>query len=441
MADFYPVLSRAIAGLSDPTPEMRRAIYDRARAVLVSQLRGLDPPLSETDIARERLGLDETIARLEAELASRLVQAQQVPAPAPISAPNPTPLHVQDLPSVPEQRAADIPDRGEDSFRARRSDVPEKTGEVSSSSHPDSWARDELEPLPPIQVVPSADAGERPRVGPPPSATSRPAAKRKLIVIGGLGLAVAAIATTAVYVNTMQNAPPPARSPFEAPATPSAQMDAGPKINERVGADGAPASGGAQQGGTSPQPQTPRSGIAVAQRAVLYIESAENPQQPRTQQGRALWRLDSETVGAGQPVETVVSTTVDIPDAGLTMTFTIRRNMDAAFPASHIVGLRFVRSFDDGNGAIREAGVPQFKSDESERGAPLSAITSALGENLFVSALSNVPVEIERNLDVMTKRNWIDIPVRFASGRRGIIAFEKGMSGDQVLAEALNAWR
>ena len=35
MADYYPLLSRAIAGLPENTPETRRAIYDRARVVLL----------------------------------------------------------------------------------------------------------------------------------------------------------------------------------------------------------------------------------------------------------------------------------------------------------------------------------------------------------------------------------------------------------------------
>ena len=85
--------------------------------------------------------------------------------------------------------------------------------------------------------------------------------------------------------------------------------------------------------------------------------------------------------------------------------------------------------------------MPQFKTDESERGAPLSAISSALGENLFVAALSNVQIEAERNLDLMQSRPWVDLPVRFASGRRGIITFEKGVSGNQTIAEALERWR
>jgi uncharacterized protein (TIGR02217 family) len=42
-----------------------------------------------------------------------------------------------------------------------------------------------------------------------------------------------------------------------------------------------------------------------------------------------------------------------------------------------------------------------------------SAINSALGENLFVAALSNVPVEVTRNVDLILNRAWIDVPVRF----------------------------
>lgn len=444
MADFYPVLSRAIAGLSDPSPEMRRAIYDRARAVLVAQLRGVDPPLSETEIARERLGLDETIARLEAELASRPAASPAVegsPLPgrddaAASRADFPPPVAEKPIPSVPSAEFK-VPDaraglplkEPEDTSDAQPGRTPALPGPRPEPGAPD-------QPLPPDTLPADTQMSERPRIGRPPEKERNPARMRTLLVAGAVAVVVTGIALLAYRFNVIDATLPTARQPQETAAGPVSPSDSGPKINERIGADGAPASGG----GTQPVPGT-RAEVAIAQRAVLYIETAENPQQPRTVQGRAVWRLDSENVGAGQPVETVVTARIEIPDAGLSLLFTVRRNTDAAFPASHIVGLRFSRSFDDGNGTVREAGVPQFKSDESERGAPLSAITSALGENLFVSALSNVPVEIERNLDVMTKRSWIDIPVRFASGRRGIIAFEKGLSGDQALAAAFNTWR
>src|SRR5690349_21691200 len=71
MADYYPLISRAVSGLEKNTGENRRALYDRARAALVSQLRGVLPALDETDITRERLALEESIRKVEAEAAKR----------------------------------------------------------------------------------------------------------------------------------------------------------------------------------------------------------------------------------------------------------------------------------------------------------------------------------------------------------------------------------
>jgi hypothetical protein len=40
MADYYPLIARAIAGLDPSAPaESRRALYERARAALIAQLR------------------------------------------------------------------------------------------------------------------------------------------------------------------------------------------------------------------------------------------------------------------------------------------------------------------------------------------------------------------------------------------------------------------
>lgn len=69
MAEYYPLLARAIAGLPQSTPETRRAIYERARTALIGQLRVVQPPIAEQDIQRESRMLDEAIAQLEAEAA------------------------------------------------------------------------------------------------------------------------------------------------------------------------------------------------------------------------------------------------------------------------------------------------------------------------------------------------------------------------------------
>ena len=65
MADYYPLLTRALDALTERSPAMRRAVYDRARAALMDQLRNLEPPLSEGDIARERLALEDAVNRVE----------------------------------------------------------------------------------------------------------------------------------------------------------------------------------------------------------------------------------------------------------------------------------------------------------------------------------------------------------------------------------------
>ena len=71
MADYYPLIAKAVAGLDKSTGEARRALYERARTALVTQLRGVVPALSESDITRERLGLEEAIRKVEAEAARK----------------------------------------------------------------------------------------------------------------------------------------------------------------------------------------------------------------------------------------------------------------------------------------------------------------------------------------------------------------------------------
>jgi len=67
MADYHPLITRAVEGLGNNTAEARRTLYERARAALVAQLRGIEPPLSEAEITRERLALEDAIRKVEAE--------------------------------------------------------------------------------------------------------------------------------------------------------------------------------------------------------------------------------------------------------------------------------------------------------------------------------------------------------------------------------------
>ncbi len=102
MAEYYAVLSRAVASLEASTPEARRAVYDKARNALIAQLKAIVPPLPTSEISRQRLELEEAIRRAEREATSGVAAPPRAPRrPAPVAAPPPQ--------SPPPQAAAPEP--------------------------------------------------------------------------------------------------------------------------------------------------------------------------------------------------------------------------------------------------------------------------------------------------------------------------------------------
>lgn len=66
MAEYYAVLSKAVAGLTE-SADARRKVYDKARNALIGQLKAINPPLQAQEISRQRLELEEAIRRVERE--------------------------------------------------------------------------------------------------------------------------------------------------------------------------------------------------------------------------------------------------------------------------------------------------------------------------------------------------------------------------------------
>ena len=73
MADYYFVISRAVAALEVKTFAERRAIYDRARAAQLKQLGA--GRYNRTEFERERSMLEDAIARVEAKTTNNRVIA------------------------------------------------------------------------------------------------------------------------------------------------------------------------------------------------------------------------------------------------------------------------------------------------------------------------------------------------------------------------------
>lgn len=106
MADYYPLIARAVSGLEKNTGEARRALYERARSALVAQLRSSTPPMSESEVTKERLALEEAIRRVEADTARKIkTEAQSATIAAAPSSPAAPAFPAHPQASRPESRA------------------------------------------------------------------------------------------------------------------------------------------------------------------------------------------------------------------------------------------------------------------------------------------------------------------------------------------------
>jgi hypothetical protein len=188
MADYYPLIARAIAGLDPSAPgESRRALYERARSALIAQLRSVQPPLSESEITRERLSLEEAVRKVESEAAQRARDASRPGGgragdsfrnntrpnarPADPSAPAsaPPPPSRPRPPALPPGRN-ERPPLGQDDPRAPRNlrtDVPPARPQAPPPSQPQI-------PMADPQLPPTRERTGAPRRGPDNSAPQAP---------------------------------------------------------------------------------------------------------------------------------------------------------------------------------------------------------------------------------------------------------------------------
>jgi hypothetical protein len=153
MADYYPLIARAVAGLEKNSGENRRALYERARGALLAQLRSVTPALNESDITRERLALEESIRKVEAESARKFTESvRQPPAPrvrpveprsreeAPGDSPPPGPAAVAPAESAQESRL--------DGVRRPRPPLPSLKPLASSPAPPRAAVAEKRHPDP-----------------------------------------------------------------------------------------------------------------------------------------------------------------------------------------------------------------------------------------------------------------------------------------------------
>ncbi len=106
MADYKELLRRAISALPENNGAARRAVYEKARAALVAQLRAITPPLPAREITQHRLQLEDCIRQVEHEASEAVItlgrdSLAQNSTPAPEPTPSSTTFTAPAPPSSP----------------------------------------------------------------------------------------------------------------------------------------------------------------------------------------------------------------------------------------------------------------------------------------------------------------------------------------------------
>jgi hypothetical protein len=184
-----------------------------------------------------------------------------------------------------------------------------------------------------------------------------------------------------------------------------------------------------------------QAGPAVAQRAVLYEQDANDPQGPGKQYvGSVVWRTETVSPGAGLAPDLVVHAEITIPERKISATWTLRRNTDKALPASHTIEIMFNLPPDFPNGGIANVPGVLMKESEQARGIPLAGLAVKVTNSYFLIGLQADDANVQRNIQLLKDRPWFDIAIVYSSGARAILTMEKGPPGDRAFADAFAAW-
>lgn len=447
MADYYPLLSRAIAGLVDRPDSDRHAIYGRARDALERQLRGFEPALEEEAIRLELDALEATIARIEAERTPP--SAPSITGPSPFKAIRPT---VDDLP--PKAEMTDDPSYSPPG--AVTPDVaPEPAVVPADESAPSPLeARTAIDPL----VEPAGDLAEeppavqsmlRPRM---PSRRDGDADRRKKPLALFAGIAIAAMMVMGLVAMTHKNKPDrPAGPPVvTAPdSTPDASKTEGrlagsdtpakpPEAKDVAQAPASPAS--ADTARTTPPPaqeqrppSQPPAAVSNSNRAFMVLEVPGGA--PNQFEGKTTWTYAPDPALKGQKS---LRAAIEFPTGSLAVDFSIAANTDAGINASHTVMVIFdAKNLDN----VREMSAVEWRERESQMGTVLAGIVVPVQDNVFMIGLDKTEAALKRNLDLLRSQKWMVFEFRLVNGRRGAILVEKGITGEKAIGDALADWK
>lgn len=466
MADYYPLLAKAVAGLNEATLEARQAIYERARKALSAQLRNLDPPIPEEAIEREAQALEIAVAQIETEAAAHLTAEDKPPrAEAESFGPRDGPASAEqaygreaegeplapgqggETPKPPQARRFGVRGKLRDGQPKEAADNGASPGETGTPG-PRAAGGEDLSASQPLASEASDANGPAPGIerysGPPIMRVEAHDAfandhqrddghaKRLMAVLGIVGCVVILIAIAAYRLRDRPE------DLVRMQALPlQGETASGDKIADRVGAETvAPSAGVSDQ--DRPGPAIPS--LPVAHRAALLVQAKGDPNKVNTYVGTVVWRAENVSSGPDEPLRTAIHAEIEITEEKFRADVIIQKNFDSTLPASHTVKLVFVSPSDGPLGNIKQVSSLQMRQENTPIGDTLAGISVPITENSFLIGLARGEAEAS-NLERLRTREWLDVPMVLANGLSAKLTLEKGPSGQRVFDDAITSWQ
>ncbi len=400
MADYYPLLAKAVGGLSVSTPEARKSIYDRARKALLGQLRAMQPPPPEGAIAREAQALDEAVARLEREIAL----AEGKPIPEAFAEPSPP------VAAAPPPEPVPAPEPGRDPYPGDEEPAEDE-------------GQDEADELPPLResLRPAA---------PKPINRESGGLQRLAIILGSLFLVGLLVGFAAWKLRDKPEDLAKLKPPAEA-----ADQTTGGKIGQRVGDVPAGPAGSTESGAPAPG----GADLPIAYRSAVLTQDASEPGGVKTYVGTVVWRRESTNRGPNQQLVSAIRGDLDIPEAKLKVSLLIEKNFDPSLSFSHTINIRFLPAEGSPIGDVRAVGMPDMRRDEAPKGAPLQGLQVEIAPNAYLIGLNQAA--LEQNLALLSNPTWMDVQMSLASGKIAKVTMEKGAAGEKIFNDVLAEWK
>jgi hypothetical protein len=396
--DYYTSLARAVAGLDRDSYAARGAVYDSEHKALMRHLYSSDPPLSDAEIGAEQRAFREAVRRVEFgeddHQLSLVPERSASQSPLEVVAPAPAPA-----PPPPPRRAEHDwnAERPAESHRRPLRDPPQ-------------WSQ--RKPSQAAQIESAMEAAldlhrEVPGPADPREDTDQPAMEPKRRSVIGRVLSRALLAVVLLGVGIV--------------GYDLATGDVGlPGLKNILGGRA-----------TLALPSNPK-----PQRVILF-DGARPDLNGSKFDGQAFWRLRTE--GAGRETAAVVQLDLNVPGRKVALSMTMRRE-PASSAMSHLIELRFLREDQQPDADIANIAGIVMTSADMTRPTTLVGQLVNVAPGVFLFGLSGQASEREKNLRTLKEFPWIGIPISYRNGASGVLTFEKGADGEQVIDEALSRW-